>query len=99
MSRPRKYSLCRGHLPETIGGISASNPSGLTGMATIPTGCIMRGMKWKADRTTMLAAFALVVGGFARIAFAHDLVLGGASIGLGIIIAVRVFLYFRTPGA
>lgn len=68
-------------------------------MAAITTGCIMLGMKWKADRTTILAAFALVVGGFARIAFAHDLVLGGASIGLGIILAVRVFLYFRTPDA
>jgi hypothetical protein len=50
---------------------------------------------WKADRTTILAAIALVVAGFGRIVFAHDLVLGGAAIGLGVIIAVRVFFYFR----
>jgi hypothetical protein len=43
----------------------------------------------------MLAAIALVVAGFGRIVFAHDLVLGGAAIGLGIILAVRVFFYFR----
>ena len=70
-------------------------------MVAITTGCIMLRMKWKADRTTILAVFALVVvvDGFARIAFAHDLVLGGASIVLGVILAVRVFLYFRTPDA
>lgn len=50
---------------------------------------------WKADRTTILAAIALVVCGFGRIVFAHDVVLGGGAIGLGIILAVRVFLYFR----
>jgi len=55
----------------------------------------MLGMKWKADRTTIYAAIALVVGGFGRIVFNHDLVLGGAAIGLGIILAVRVFFYFR----
>ena len=57
----------------------------------------MLGMKWKADRSTIFAAFAAVAAGWARIAFAHDFVLGGALIGLGIIIAVRAFLYFRTP--
>jgi hypothetical protein len=59
----------------------------------------MLGMKWKADRTTILAAFGLVAAGWARIAFAHDLVLGGMLIGLGIVLAVRVFFYFRTPDA
>jgi hypothetical protein len=39
---------------------------------------------WKADRTTISAAIVLVLAGFGRIAFAHDLMLGGASIGLGI---------------
>jgi hypothetical protein len=58
----------------------------------------MLGMKWKADRTTIFAAFALVAAGFARLVFAHDLV-GGALIGLGIVLAVRAFLYFRTPDA
>jgi hypothetical protein len=53
----------------------------------------------KADRTTILAAIGLVLAGFGRIAFAHDLVLGGALIGLGIIMAVRVFFYFRKLGA
>jgi hypothetical protein len=62
-------------------------------------GCIMLGMKWTANRTTIFAAFALVAGGSARIAFAHDFVLGGALVGLGIIIAVRAFFYFRTPDA
>jgi hypothetical protein len=59
----------------------------------------MSGMKWKADRATRLAAFGAVAAGWGRIAFAHDCMLGGALIGLGIIIAVRVFFYFRTPGA
>jgi hypothetical protein len=62
-------------------------------------GCIMLGMKWKANRTTIFAAFALVAAGSARIAFAHDFALGGALVGLGIIIAVRTFFYFRTPDA
>jgi hypothetical protein len=57
----------------------------------------MLGMRWKADRTTIFAAFACVAAGSLRIVFAHDLVLGGALIGVGIIIAVRVFLYFRKP--
>ena len=57
---------------------------------------MMLGMKWKADGTTILAAFASVAAGWARIAFAHDLVLGGALIGGGIIIAVRTFFYFRS---
>jgi len=57
----------------------------------------MPAMKWKADRTTIFAALALVVAGWGRIAFAHDFVLGGALIGLGIIIAVRTFFSFRTP--
>lgn len=59
----------------------------------------MLGMKWKADRTTILAAFGLVAGGWARIAFVHDLVLGGALIGVGIVLAVRAFFYFQTPNA
>jgi hypothetical protein len=58
--------------------------------------CIMLGMKWKADRTTIVAAFASVAAGWARIAFAHDLVLGGAMIGVGIALAVRTFFYFRS---
>jgi hypothetical protein len=53
-------------------------------------------MKWEADRTTIFAAFALVAAGGARIAFAHDFILGGALIGLGIIIALRAYFYFRT---
>jgi len=57
------------------------------------------GMKWTANRTTIFAAFALVAAGSARIAFAHDFVFGGALVGLGIIIAVRAFFYFRTPDA
>jgi hypothetical protein len=57
----------------------------------------MFGMKWKADRTTILAASVAVAAGYARIVFAHDFVLGGALIGVGIILAVRVFLYFRKP--
>jgi hypothetical protein len=56
-------------------------------------------MKWEADRTTIFAALALVAAGGARIAFAHDLILGGALIGLGIIIALRAYFYFRTPDA
>ena len=67
-------------------------------MAAIP-GSIMLGMKWKADRTTIFAAVALVAAGYARIVFAQDLVLGCALVGLGIIIAVRAFLYFRKPDA
>jgi hypothetical protein len=67
-------------------------------MAAVP-GCIVLGMKWKADRTTIFAAFGLVAAGCARIVFAHDLVLGGALVGLGIILAVRVFLYFRKSDA
>jgi hypothetical protein len=59
----------------------------------------MLGVKWKADRTTIFAAFASLAAGWGRIAFAHDFVLGGALIGLGIIVAVRAFFYFRTPGA
>ena len=59
-------------------------------------GCIMLGMKRKADGTTILAAFAGVVAGWARIAFAHDLVLGGVLIGGGIILAVRTFFYFHS---
>jgi len=59
-------------------------------------GCIMLGMKWKADRTTILAAFALVAGGWVRITFFHDLVLGGLLFGCGIILAVRTFFYFRS---
>jgi hypothetical protein len=62
-------------------------------------GCIILCMKWKADRTTIFAACGLVAAGYARIVFAHDLVLGGALVGLGIIIAVRAFLYFRKPDA
>jgi hypothetical protein len=54
-------------------------------------------MKWKVDRTTIFATFALVLAGYARIMLAHDLVLGGALIGVGIILGVRVFLYFRKP--
>jgi hypothetical protein len=53
---------------------------------------------WKADRTTILAAIALVFAGFGRIVFAHDLILGGALIGLGIILAIRIILYFRERG-
>jgi len=60
-------------------------------------GYIMLGMKWKADLTTIFAAFACVAAGSARIVFAHDLVLGGALIGLGIVIGVRVFIYYRKP--
>jgi hypothetical protein len=56
----------------------------------------MLSMKWKADRTTILAAFGSVAAGWARIEFAHDLVLGGLLIGVGIIIAVRTFFYFRS---
>jgi hypothetical protein len=52
---------------------------------------------WKADRTTIFAAFACAAAGSARIVFAHDLVLGGALIGVAIILAVRTFLYFRKP--
>jgi hypothetical protein len=59
----------------------------------------MLGMRWQADRTTVVAAFALVAAGCARIVFSHDLELGGALVGLGIIIAVRVFLYLRKPHA
>ncbi len=49
----------------------------------------------KADRTTILATIALAVAGFGRIVFAHDFILGGALIGLGIILAIRIILYFR----
>jgi hypothetical protein len=72
------------------GTVRASQPS---------SRCIMLGVKWKADRTTIFAAFALVAAGWGRIAFAHDLVFGGLLIGLGIIIAVRAFFYFRKPDA
>jgi hypothetical protein len=51
-------------------------------------------MSWKADRSTTIAAFVLVAAGWARITFAHDLVLGFALIALGIIIAVRTVIYF-----
>jgi hypothetical protein len=57
----------------------------------------MLGMKWTADRSTIFAAIALLAGGAARIVFAHDPILGVALIGLGIIIAVRAFFYFRAP--
>jgi len=57
----------------------------------------MLGMKWKADGTTIVAAFVVVAAGWARIALAHDVVLGGALIGLGIILTLRMFLYFRKP--
>ena len=50
--------------------------------------------KWKADRTTIFAAVALVTAGLGRMVFAHDFVLGGALAGVGIILAVRIFLYF-----
>lgn len=58
----------------------------------------MLGMEWKADRSTIFAAIGAVAAGWARIVFAHDLVLGGALIGVGIIIAVRSFFYLRAPG-
>jgi hypothetical protein len=58
---------------------------------------MMLGMKWEADRTTIFAAFAALAAGWGRIAFAHDFILGGILIGVGIIIAVRAFFYFRTP--
>lgn len=57
----------------------------------------MPAMKGTADRTMIFAAIAAVVAGWGRIAFAHDFVLGGALIGLGVIIAVRTFFSFRTP--
>jgi hypothetical protein len=53
---------------------------------------------WKADQSTIAAAFLVVLAGWGRIAFAHDFVLGGALIALGIILAVQTFLSFRTPG-
>lgn len=56
-------------------------------------------MKWKADRTTILAAFAAVAAGWVQIAFAHHLVLGGLLIGVGIIVATRTFFYFRKSDA
>ena len=51
--------------------------------------------EWKSDRTTIFATVASVAAGLGRIFFAHDLLLGGALVGLGIILAVRHFLYFR----
>lgn len=51
--------------------------------------------QWKADRTTIFASVALVAAGLGRMVFNHDFVLGGALTSLGIIIAARVFLYFR----
>jgi Flp pilus assembly protein TadB len=55
----------------------------------------MLGMTWKADRTMIYAAIALVAAGFVRIMSAHDLVSGSVLVALGTILAVRVFLYFR----
>lgn len=54
--------------------------------------------QWKADRTTIFAAVGLVAAGLGRIVFAHDLVLGSALIGLGIVLAIRIIFYFRKPG-
>ena len=67
--------------------------------SVIQTRCITLDMKWKASRATIVAALALVAAGWGRIAFAHDIVSGGVMIGLALIIAVRAFLYFRTPDA
>jgi F0F1-type ATP synthase assembly protein I len=53
---------------------------------------------WKADKSTIVATFLIVFAGWGRIAFARDFVLGGALIALGIILAVRTFFSFRTPG-
>jgi hypothetical protein len=39
---------------------------------------------WKADKSTIAAAFLAVLAGWGRIAFAHDFVLGDALIALGI---------------
>jgi hypothetical protein len=91
-----------GQLPVSriTGDLATSTPYLRFGReSVIPAGCIMLGMKWKADRTTIIVAFALVAAGWARIALAHDRVLGGALIGVGIILAVRIFFYFRTPDA
>jgi len=89
---------------KTVKVLKACVPSVVPGIAFLSGGqsetsqAIAR-MKWEADRTTIFAAFALVAAGGARIAFAHDLILGGALIGLGIIIALRTYFYFRTPDA
>ena len=64
-----------------------------------PIGRMMFGMAWKADRTTIYAALALMGGGCSRMWFAHDFVLGGACFGVGVILAIRTTLYFRRPDA
>lgn len=51
-------------------------------------------MEWKADKTTTLAAIACTMAGMARIALAHDWTLECALIALGIIIAIRTFIYY-----
>jgi Na+/H+-translocating membrane pyrophosphatase len=75
----------------------AEYSEGLEGVVTtFLTGYIMLDMKWTADRRTIFAAIAAVAAGYVQIALLHNLVLGYALFGLGVLLTVRAFFYFRS---
>lgn len=52
-------------------------------------------MKWKADGSVRFAALASMMAGAGRIYFAHDYILRGALIVVGMAIAIRIALSLR----